>query len=97
MLGAFCGVILLAMITNATIILRIEFFWQSVAAGTVIVISVATYSWLRAKDKDAGSSLITALLSRQNLAILKFMGGLAAAILVLLLLGFLIPIGAAQP
>lgn len=88
MLGALCGVILLAMITNATIILRIEFFWQSVAAGAVIVISVAMYSWLQAKDKDGARGLVATLFTRQNLSILKFLGGLVAAVLALLILGF---------
>jgi ribose transport system permease protein len=94
MLGALCGVILLAMITNATIILRIEFFWQSVAAGAVIVISVAAYSWLQAKDKDGGG-ILTAIATRQNLSILKFLGGLIAAIAALLILGFAFGGGAA--
>ncbi len=94
MLGAFCGVILLTMITNATIILRIEFFWQSVAAGIVIVISVAAYSWLRAKDKDVSGSFLSSALSKQNLAILKFLGGLLAALFALLIIGFVLPGGA---
>lgn len=88
MLGGLCGVILLAMITNATIILRIEFFWQSVAAGAVIVISVAAYSWLQAKDKDGNGGILAAIATRQNLSILKFLGGLIAAIAALLILGF---------
>lgn len=87
MLGALCGVILLAMITNATIILRIEFFWQSVAAGAVIVISVATYSWLQAQDKDGTGGFAAALFTRQNLSIFKFIGGLIAALIALLILG----------
>lgn len=90
MLGALCGVILLAMITNATIILRIEFFWQSVAAGAVIVISVAAYSWLQAKDKDGSVGVVAAITNRQNLAILKFLAGLLAAIAALIVAGFTI-------
>lgn len=95
MLGALCGVILLAMITNATIILRIEFFWQSVAAGLVIIISVAAYSWLQAKDRDGGRALGAALLSRENLSILKFIGGLIAGLAALLIIGFALPGGTA--
>jgi ribose/xylose/arabinose/galactoside ABC-type transport system permease subunit len=91
MLGALCGVILLAMITNATIILRIEFFWQSVAAGLVIIISVAAYSWLQATDRDGGRGVRTALLSRENLSILKFVGGLFAGLAALLIIGFALP------
>lgn len=90
MLGSLCGVILLAMITNATIILRIEFFWQSVAAGAVIVISVAAYSWLQAKDKDGSGSIRSAIANRQNRSILKFFGGLLAAIAALTIAGFAI-------
>lgn len=93
MLGALCGVILLAMITNATIILRIEFFWQSVAAGAVIVISVAAYSWLQAKDKDRTSGLVAAIFTKQNLSILKFLGGLVAGVAALLILGFALGTG----
>ncbi|WP_417260313.1 ABC transporter permease [Celeribacter sp.] len=91
MLGAFCGVILLAMITNATIILRIEFFWQSVAAGIVIVVSVAAYSWLQSKDKDVTGNLWAKIGSRQNLSILKFIGGLIAALIALFILGAALP------
>jgi ribose transport system permease protein len=91
MLGAFCGVILLAMITNATIILRIEFFWQSVAAGIVIVVSVAAYSWLQSKDKDVSGSFLANLGSRQNVSILKFLGGLIAALAAMFILGSVLP------
>jgi ribose transport system permease protein len=94
MMGALCGVILLAMITNATIILRIEFFWQSVAAGAVIVISVAAYSWLQAPDKDGSGSLAASIFTRQNMSIFKFIGGLIASVIALLIIGSVLGGGA---
>lgn len=93
MLGALCGVILLAMITNATIILRIEFFWQSVAAGLVIIVSVAAYSALQSNDRDGGTSFLAALRTKESLSILKFIGGLIAMLIALVLIGFVLPGG----
>jgi ribose transport system permease protein len=95
MLGSFSGVILLAMITNATIILRIEFFWQSVASGLVIIISVAAYTWIRKKDRDGAGGLLSAFSIPENQKIIKFVGGLVAAIVVLLISGLLLGSGTA--
>jgi len=51
MLGTLVGVILLSMVTNALVILRMAFFWQLVAAGVIIVVSVAFYSYLERRGK----------------------------------------------
>ena len=53
MIGSFAGVLLLSMMINALVTLRIEFFWQSVASGVVIIVSVAFYTWLQKKDRDS--------------------------------------------
>ncbi len=53
MLGTLVGVLLLAMVTNALVILRFQFFWQLVAAGLVIIASIGFYSYLhRSGDED---------------------------------------------
>ncbi len=61
-IGSLAGVLLLSMMINALVTLRIEFFWQSVASGVVIIFSVALYTWLQNKDRD-GSGIIDTLLS----------------------------------
>lgn len=43
-IGTFLGSILLAMIANAVVLLGFEAFWQHVAAGTVILITIGLYS-----------------------------------------------------
>ncbi len=60
--GSLAGVLLLSMMINALVTLRIEFFWQSVASGVVIIFSVALYTWLQKKDRDGGAG-ITGLFS----------------------------------
>lgn len=49
--GTFLGSILLAMIANAVVLLGFEAFWQHVAAGTVILITISLYSRRGAKDE----------------------------------------------
>ncbi len=82
MIGSFAGVLLLSMMVNALVTLRIEFFWQSVASGVVIILSVAAYTWIRKKDRDGSASLIAGLMTSENLKIIKLalwlMGGLLA-------------------
>lgn len=51
MVGTLVGVILLAMVTNALVILRLAFFWQLVASGAIIVLSVAFYTYLEQRGK----------------------------------------------
>lgn len=43
-LGTILGAILLAMIANAVVMLGFEAFWQHVAAGVVILVTIALYS-----------------------------------------------------
>jgi ribose transport system permease protein len=44
MVGTFLGAILLSMIANTVVLLGFESFWQFVAAGIVIITSIALYS-----------------------------------------------------
>jgi len=88
-LGSFAGVMLLAMMINALVTLRIEFFWQSVASGVVIVLSVALYSWLLKKDRDGTTNLKTGLGSPDNLKLLKLAAAILAGLGLFLILGFL--------
>lgn len=53
MLGTLVGVILLSMVTNALVLLRFQFFWQLVAAGVIIIASIAFYSWLQRRNGEA--------------------------------------------
>ena len=55
MLGTLVGVILLSMVTNALVILRMAFFWQLVASGVIIVVSVSFYSYLERRGKGGSS------------------------------------------
>ena len=89
MLGSFAGVLLLSMMINALVTLRIEFFWQSVASGVVIIISVATYTWLQKKDRDGASGFQAVIEDPDNLKLLNLAGMLVGAVIVLLALGFL--------
>lgn len=43
-LGTILGAVLLAMIANAVVMLGFEAFWQHVAAGVVILVTIALYS-----------------------------------------------------
>ena len=47
MLGSLVGVLLLSMVINALVNLRLDFFWQQVAAGIIIIVSVGFYSSLQ--------------------------------------------------
>ncbi len=50
MFGTLVGVLLLAMVTNALVLLRFQFFWQLVAAGVIIISSIAFYAYLRRRN-----------------------------------------------
>lgn len=89
MIGSLAGVLLLAMMINALVTLRIEFFWQSVASGVVIIVSVALYTWLQKKDRDGAKGLLAAATTPENLKLAKFGGAIAAVLLALLLVGYL--------
>lgn len=89
MLGSLAGVLLLSMMINALVTLRIEFFWQSVASGVVIVSSVALYTWLQKKDRDGSKGILDALKTPESIRLLRLSGGLIAALALLLLIGTL--------
>ncbi|WP_421983928.1 ABC transporter permease [Roseibium sp.] len=89
MLGSLAGVLLLSMMINALVTLRIEFFWQSVASGVVIVSSVALYTWLQKKDRDGAKGILDALKTPESIRLLRLSGGLIAALALLLLIGTL--------
>lgn len=93
MLGSFAGVLLLSMMINALVTLRIEFFWQSVASGVVIILSVAFYTWLQKKDRDGARGLLSSLTTPDNIKLAKLGGTIALGIAVLLLAGSLLSTG----
>ncbi|MEM9582996.1 MAG: ABC transporter permease [Pseudomonadota bacterium] len=87
MIGSFAGVLLLSMMINALVTLRIEFFWQSVASGAVIVSSVALYTWMQKKDRDGAGGLMAALASPDGQKMLRFSALLIGLLIALLALG----------
>lgn len=87
MLGSLAGVLLLSMMINALVTLRIEFFWQSVASGVVIVSSVALYTWMQKKDRDGAHGLMAAMRSKEAQKLLRFSAALIGALILLLALG----------
>ncbi len=89
MVGSLAGVLLLSMMINALVTLRIEFFWQSVASGAVIIISVAFYTWLQKKDRDGSANLIAALGTPENIKTMRFAGVLLGTLIALLIVGFI--------
>ena len=47
MFGTLVGVLLLAMVTNALVMLRFQFFWQLIASGIIIIASIGFYAYLQ--------------------------------------------------
>ncbi|MFK8081158.1 MAG: ABC transporter permease [Granulosicoccus sp.] len=90
MVGSLAGVLLLAMMINALVTLRIEFFWQSVASGVVIISSVAFYTWLQMKDRDGQGGIKAALSSPENKRLGRFVLIIAGIITTLFVLGWLL-------
>ncbi|WFE89488.1 ABC transporter permease [Roseibium porphyridii] len=90
MLGSLAGVLLLSMMINALVTLRIEFFWQSVASGVVIVSSVALYTWLQKKDRDGAKGFVAGLTTPESLRLLRLCGLTGGGLLLLLLIGSLL-------
>ena len=88
MLGSLAGVLLLSMMINALVTLRIEFFWQSVASGVVIILSVAFYTWLQKKDRDGSKGFMANIATPDNNKVFKLAGALVIALLTFLVLGF---------
>lgn len=50
MFGTLVGVLLLSMVTNALVMLRLQFFWQLVASGLIIICSIGFYSYLQRRE-----------------------------------------------
>lgn len=90
MLGSFAGVLLLSMMINALVTLRIEFFWQSVASGVVIVSSVALYTWMQKKDRDGAGGLFAGLMTPEGQKMLRFSAALIGVLIALLAIGALL-------
>lgn len=90
MLGSFAGVLLLSMMINALVTLRIEFFWQSVASGAVIVSSVALYAWMQKKDRDGASGFFAGLATPDGQKMLRFSAVIIGALIALLAIGALL-------
>jgi len=89
MIGSLAGVLLLAMMINALVTLRIEFFWQSVASGAVIIFSVAFYTWIQMKDRDGQGGFMAALKTPENRHLGRFLLIMAVIIGTLFILGWL--------
>ncbi|MYI70398.1 MAG: ABC transporter permease [Boseongicola sp. SB0673_bin_14] len=87
MIGSFAGVLLLSMMINALVTLRIEFFWQSVASGFVIVSSVALYSWMQKKDRDGAGGLIAGLMTSEGQKLTRLSAVIIGALILLLAIG----------
>jgi len=87
MIGSFAGVLLLSMMINALVTLRIEFFWQSVASGVVIVSSVALYTWMQKKDRDGAGGLLAGLQTPDGQKMLRFSALLIGLLIALLAIG----------
>lgn len=85
--GSLAGVLLLSMMINALVTLRIEFFWQSVASGVVIILSVAAYAWLQKKDRDGAASIGAAMANPDNRKILSLILAFAGVLAVLIAVG----------
>ena len=87
MIGSFAGVLLLSMMINALVTLRIEFFWQSVASGVVIVSSVALYTWIQKKDRDGAGGLLAGLATPEGQKTLRFCAAILGLLIALLAIG----------
>lgn len=86
-LGSFAGVLLLSMMINALVTLRIEFFWQSVASGAVIVSSVALYAWMQKKDRDGAGGWFAGLRTPEGQKMMRLSAALIGGLIALLALG----------
>ena len=87
MLGSFAGVLLLSMMINALVTLRIEFFWQSVASGVVIIASVALYTWMQTKDRDGSGNWLAGLKTPDGQKMLRFSAVIIGVLIALLAIG----------
>ncbi|MEP2945395.1 MAG: ABC transporter permease [Lentilitoribacter sp.] len=87
MIGSFSGVLLLAMMLNALVTLRIEFFWQPVASGFVIISSVALYAWIQKKDRDGAMGLFAGLKSAEGAKTMQLAAIIIGLLIALLAIG----------
>lgn len=88
-IGSFAGVLLLSMMINALVTLRIEFFWQSVASGVVIISSVALYTWMQKKDRDGAGGILAGLSTPEGKKMLRFSAALIGVLIALFAIGSL--------
>ncbi|MEM8978110.1 MAG: ABC transporter permease [Pseudomonadota bacterium] len=86
-IGSFSGVLLLAMMLNALVTLRIEFFWQPVASGFVIISSVALYAWIQKKDRDGAGGWFADLKTAEGQKLMRFSALLIGVLIALLAIG----------
>ncbi|GGX49519.1 ribose ABC transporter permease [Tateyamaria omphalii] len=86
-IGSFSGVLLLAMMLNALVTLRIEFFWQPVASGFVIISSVALYAWIQKKDRDGAGGWFADLKTSEGQKLVRFSALLIGTLIALLAIG----------
>ena len=87
MIGSFSGVLLLAMMLNALVTLRIEFFWQPVASGFVIISSVALYSWIQKKDRDGTGGWLASLQTPEGQKMMRLCAVIIGTLIALLAIG----------
>ena len=87
MIGSFCGVLLLAMMVSALVNLGIEFFWQPVASGVVIIASVALYAWLLKKDRDGASGWLSGLKTSEGQKMIRLVAIIVGLLIALLAAG----------
>ena len=90
MLGSSCGVLLLSMMINALVTLRIEFFWQSVASGVVIVSSVALYAWIQKKDRDGSGNWLSSINTPEGQKMFRLTAVVIGVLIALLAVGSLL-------
>ncbi|MEL6806623.1 MAG: ABC transporter permease [Pseudomonadota bacterium] len=86
-IGSFSGVLLLAMMLNALVTLRIEFFWQPVASGFVIISSVALYAWIQKKDRDGSGGWLADFKTAEGQKLFRFSALLIGVLIALLAIG----------
>ena len=86
-IGSFSGVLLLAMMLNALVTLRIEFFWQPVASGVVISSSVALYAWIQKKDRDGAGGWLADFKTTEGQKLFRFSALLIGVLIALLAIG----------
>ena len=86
-IGSLAGVLLLSMMINALVTLRIEFFWQSVASGVVIIFSVALYTWLQKKDRDGSGGMASLMSNAQHSKTVRLTALVLGILIALLAIG----------